>query len=338
MSFANESTASWFNSYLTDRYHAAKYCDAVFDKRKLLSCVPQGSILGRILFVIYIKSLLDAIVPGPAIAYTDDITLISPGSSPAQAALNAIATLSMIRDCSRDNGLFLNPAMCSNMLITPWRTQSANPAAELILDHSDSRIKSVSELRILGVTLTVDFKWSVYARNTCRSITKMVVVLNRFGCSPNIDSRCHNFNASIRPKWFTICQCGVTWMRVLKMPLTTCCVVLQAWFCTPSMQHWTEILFASLAFCLSHWCHHWSNLQQFTRCSNVMTISRTCRFFLPLQLTASGLHTTQDSSTSCKGIKPHQMNYVFTTRQPNFRTIYLSLFICYKAKLCFYRK
>ena len=200
MSFANESTASWFNSYLTDRYHAAKYCDAVFDKRKLLSCVPQGSILGRILFVIYIKSLLDAIVPGPAIAYTDDITLISPGSSPAQAALNAIATLSMIRDCSRDNGLFLNPAMCSNMLITPWRTQSANPAAELILDHSDSRIKSVSELRILGVTLTVDFKWSVYARNTCRSITKMVVVLNRFGCSPNIDSRCHNFNASIRPK------------------------------------------------------------------------------------------------------------------------------------------
>ena len=99
------------------------------------------------------------------------------------------------------------------MLITPCRTQSANPAAKIILGHSHSRIKYVSELRILGVTLTADFKWSVHAANTGRSITKMVGIFNRFSCSFNTDSRCRIFNAFIKPKMI---YCLLVWYNMNK--------------------------------------------------------------------------------------------------------------------------
>ena len=52
---------SWFTSYITDRYQKVKIGDRLSPPRHLCTGVPQGSVLGPVLFSLYIAELSDVI-------------------------------------------------------------------------------------------------------------------------------------------------------------------------------------------------------------------------------------------------------------------------------------
>lgn len=71
--------------YLTDRYQYVEIENAQSNPRRIQTGVPQDSILGPLLFIIYINDLINACKNVYPIIYADDTTLI--------ATLNVFGTL-----------------------------------------------------------------------------------------------------------------------------------------------------------------------------------------------------------------------------------------------------
>ena len=77
----NGSLLSWFGSYLTDRYQRVALDGSFSDWLPVTSGVPQGSILGPLLFVLYVNDVPNYIQYNSTIAlFADDSKLFNPFS------------------------------------------------------------------------------------------------------------------------------------------------------------------------------------------------------------------------------------------------------------------
>ncbi|RXY24593.1 hypothetical protein DD577_29365, partial [Klebsiella pneumoniae] len=66
---------SWFRSYLTSRTFSVRYCGALSTSYAVLSGVPQGSVLGPLLFYIFINDLLGVVKYSNCLLFADDIKI-----------------------------------------------------------------------------------------------------------------------------------------------------------------------------------------------------------------------------------------------------------------------
>ena len=67
----------WFNSYLTNRKQHTVYNSHCSENRQLYFGVPQGSILGPLLFLIYINDIVKCTPFFHYVIFADDTTLVA---------------------------------------------------------------------------------------------------------------------------------------------------------------------------------------------------------------------------------------------------------------------
>ena len=153
----SSSVVAWFKSYLADRQQYVLYNGTLSDMLPVTHGVPEGSILGPVLFLVYINDLLTSFDVIQTIAYADDVTLIASGDSKSTTITTLQAYLNTAYDWSILNKLCLNPAKCASMLLCPTKLKSDvlhETSASLYIGKTC--IQYVFSMKLLGVIFSSD--------------------------------------------------------------------------------------------------------------------------------------------------------------------------------------
>lgn len=184
------------SSYLVNRHQAVCVNGARSTMRHVLSGVPQGSVLGPLLFIIYIDKIARlALSEGTIVIYADDMCLYRPIHSPSDLITlqRDVDTLVALVD---DLALTLNVGKCKS--ITFSRKQ--NPTPSNIYIHG-LPLQHVSSLKYLGFLLSQDLSWSLHINHICsRARKKLGFIYRKFYrfCSDS-DSLLTLYAAYVRP-------------------------------------------------------------------------------------------------------------------------------------------
>ena len=122
-----DTVLQWFSSYLTDRTHYVSLCNHCSDFAPIHSGVPQGSVLGPMLFTMYIKPL-SAIIDSHSIihhSFADDLQLqmSDPPDEISELLHSMQSCISDVKAWATANRLKLNDNKTKLMLVTSNRAK-----------------------------------------------------------------------------------------------------------------------------------------------------------------------------------------------------------------------
>ena len=145
----HEILLCWLHAFLSDRQQRVKLGQDVSDWLSMQAAMPQGSYLGRLSFVVFIKDM-----PHPetikSVKYVDDTTLSERVNNRSPSQLQD--TADMIIDWSNDNKMKINEKKTKEMYISTNRTPV--PPTPLVMNGQG--IERIKVFKLLGVWVQED--------------------------------------------------------------------------------------------------------------------------------------------------------------------------------------
>ena len=143
----------WFKAYLSDRCQYVSVSHSASGVLPVISGVPQGSMLGPLLFLIYINDLPGKLSLIKILLFADDAKCFMSISSRADC-LSLQSDLSSLADWSSTWKLTFNKKKCSII-------HFARGQFSVILSYhiNNTIISSVGSQKDLGVILSADMQW-----------------------------------------------------------------------------------------------------------------------------------------------------------------------------------
>ena len=171
---------SWIQSYLFSRSSFVKIDSSSSPITTILTGVPQGSVLGPLLFVLFISPIANVINPGQACnnlvsfhQYADDTQLyIGANSSSLPSRIASIESCTLrVHNWLLNNGLHLNPSKSEAIAFFNPRSKPLQTLAESVesISVAGSPIKLQTSIKNLGVCLDSRLSFDKQVSETCKA-------------------------------------------------------------------------------------------------------------------------------------------------------------------------
>ena len=157
----------WFKDYLSYRTQSTKILNNLSSPLNINYGVPQGSVLGPILFLIYINDLPQVFSHLNSVLFADDSTLYITGQNPATMIDNANSDLVMLHKWCVSNRLTINFNKTYFMLFTNRTTGPLPP-----LKFDQHIIKKTNQHKMLGITFDENMTFKTHISSLSNKISR----------------------------------------------------------------------------------------------------------------------------------------------------------------------
>ena len=166
----------WFSSYLSNRQQYTLINSSSSSVKNVTYGVPQGSILGPLLFIIYINDVINSTSQGHFLLFADDTSIIF--STNQWENPNSVLEVQMSKVCDwfNSNKLSINESKTSFM---QFRTSNRQILPSITMKINGIDISKVEHFKFLGVTISETLSWNKHINNKCDSIAKVISIMSR---------------------------------------------------------------------------------------------------------------------------------------------------------------
>lgn len=167
---------AWIKDYLSNRKQIVKY-NNIRSTEKIITCgVPQGSILGPLLFLIYINDLNNSTSKLSTILFADDTNLFCSGKDLEELELLINEELARVQEWLMLNKLTLNVKK-SNFVI--FKSHKRKLKKHMSLKLNNEMLQWVEHTKFLGIIIDQHLTWKNHINYVTKKIIRTTGVLCR---------------------------------------------------------------------------------------------------------------------------------------------------------------
>ena len=202
----------WFHSYLSDRKQRVVVDGEVSPWSTIRMGVPQGSILGPLLFTLFINDLPSVLQSTKTMLYADDTTIYHSCPDPQQLQEALADDLLRMTSWLKTNHLHINVRKTKLLLLA--RRGRAHELDRVRLSVNDVEIERQNNVKFLGVIIDSELNWEKHVAAVRRKCIGGLATVRRLRHTLPASLKARLYSALIQPH---LDYCAVAWQECSKL-------------------------------------------------------------------------------------------------------------------------
>ena len=203
----------WFELYLNNMQSSTmSYKRTIIEPKKIICGVPQGSILGPLLFLLYINDMPDSLSHLTPSLYADDTEIYASSNDCADLVDKVNIDLENIRKWMIQNKLQIHPSKSKHIFIgSPYNLKNKVSGNPILINNK--LVPKINKYSCLGVTMDERLSWDKHIDSICSKVGASIGAMRRVKPFVPLSTTKMLYNAIIQP-CFDYCSplwdnCGI---------------------------------------------------------------------------------------------------------------------------------
>ena len=198
----SRNTTNWISSYLTNRTEVIKFKHFTSEEETILSGVPQGSILGPLLFLCFTNDLFKEFQEDcKIIAYADDTQIIVTARKAEQLKQRIENVITAAQKWYQNNSMKNNIGKTEVIVFNTNPKRNYQIQIKVIDEGKQVTIESKTKIKILGVIIDANLNWSNQVNAVKKKAFNVTRNIHRINHLLPMKQRIKLYNAIISPQF-----------------------------------------------------------------------------------------------------------------------------------------